>query len=202
MIGKAMILPACIAGFVACSFPCVAQTFGNLVVGREAPGARGSLLADPSIARWIMTLPAADDAPQADAASSITTALFDASAIGGEIYHFGAMPQAAASEGTAEPSLADEAFNANPIGGETFELMKFSSAPFRTMAQNAGLYGKPALEGRSASIRKGSHRAAGRAGATAGRTVQICRCVLAGRSSAKSPGRLGRRPALSHTTSI
>jgi hypothetical protein len=26
--------------------------------------------------------------------------------------------------------------------------------------------------------------------------------VLAGRSSAKSPGRLGRRPASSHTTSI
>jgi hypothetical protein len=71
------------------------------------------------------------------------------------------MPLAAASEAKAEPSLADEAFNANPIGGETFELMKFSSAPFRTMAQNAGQYGKPALEGRSASIRKGSHRRRG-----------------------------------------
>ena len=146
---------ACLAGFLS-SLPCAAQTFGDLHAAAKArPFAPSGLLADPDIAKWLLTLPS-DAAPEPAAPEApVEAQLLDPAPIGGEVYHFAAA--APAAETPAIAALSPQMFAAHPIGREAYSeayFMRPRAEPSRTVAENAApKAARPALQGRSVAKR-------------------------------------------------
>jgi hypothetical protein len=148
---KAILRFACVAGFLS-SLPCAAQTFGDLHAAAEAqPFAPSGLLADPDIAKWLMTLPSDAALEPAAPEATIEAQLLDPAPIGGEVYHFAAA--APAAETPAIAALSPQMFAAHPIGREAFS-MRPRAEPSRTVAEIAApKAARPALQGRSVAKR-------------------------------------------------
>jgi hypothetical protein len=152
---KAILRFACVAGFLS-SLPCAAQTFGDLHAAAEArPFAPSGLLADPDVAKWLMTLPS-DAAPEPAAPeATIEAQLLDPAPIGGEVYHFAAVAPAAATPAIA--ALSPQMFAAHPIGRQAYSesySMRPRAEPSRAVAEIAApKAARPALQGRSVAKR-------------------------------------------------
>jgi hypothetical protein len=161
---KAILRFACLAGLIS-SLPCAAQTFGDLHAPAEArPFAPSGLLADPDIAKWLLTLPsdAALEPPAPEA--PVEAQLLDPAPIGGEVYHFAAAAPVAA-EAPATAALSPQMFAAHPIGRQAYSesySMRLRAEPSRTVAEIAApKAARPALQGRSVAKRpvRRAHRA-------------------------------------------
>jgi hypothetical protein len=148
---KAILRFACLAGLIS-SLPCAAQTFGDLHTAADArPFAPSGLLADPDIAKWLMTLPSDAALEPAAPEAPIEAQLLDPAPIGGEIYHFAAA--APAAETPAIAALSPQMFAAHPIGRQAY-FMRPHAEPSRTVAEIAAPKTiRPALQGRSVAKR-------------------------------------------------
>jgi hypothetical protein len=189
---KAILRFACVAGFLS-ALPCAAQTFGDLHAAAEArPFAPSGLLADPDVAKWLMTLPSDAGPEPAAPEASVEAQLLDPAPIGGEIYHFAAA--APAAETPAIAALSPQMFAAHPIGREAYS-MRPRAEPSRTVAEIAApKAARPALQGRSVAKRpvRRAQKAppAATAGAHAARLRLGCsRCGLQTGRSAAVPAR-------------
>ena len=190
---KAILQSACVAGLLS-SPPCVGQTFGALPTAPEAPSfAPSGLLADPAIAKWLMTLPS-DAAPERpDAELPVRAQLLDPAPIGGELYGL-VMGARGAAEAPANGALSAQLFDADPIGGEAYRLARAVRPP-QTVAENAANNAKPALQGRSVAKHNPRRSEKGQrvksASPASRHRTSSCNCGLsAGRSVATS----ARRP--------
>jgi hypothetical protein len=186
---KAILRFACLAGLLS-ALPCAAQTYGDLHAAADArPFAPSGLLADPDIAKWLMTLPSDAALEPAAPEAPVEAQLLDPAPIGGEVYHFAAAEPAAA-EAPAIAALSPQMFAAHPIGREAYRLRR-RAEPSRAVAEIAApKAARPALQGRSVAKRpvRRAHQArpAATAGAHAARPRIGCsRCGLqTGRSAA------------------
>jgi hypothetical protein len=190
---NAILRSACVAGLIS-SLPCAAQTFGDLHGAAEArPFAPSGLLADPDVAKWLLTLPA-DAAPEPAAPEApVEARLLDPAPIGGEVYHFAAAAPAAAETPAANTALSPGALAAHPIGGEAYRL-RLRAEPSRTVAEVAApKAARPALQGRSVAkraVRRAHQARAAAAGAHTSRPRLGCsRCGLQTGRSAAVPAR-------------
>jgi hypothetical protein len=148
---KAILRFACLAGLLS-ALPCAAQTYGDLHAAADArPFAPSGLLADPDIAKWLMTLPSDTALEPAAPEAPVEAQLFDPAPIGGEIYHFAAA--APAAETPAIAALSPQMFAAHPIGRESYS-MRPHAEPSRAVAEIAApKAARPALQGRSVAKR-------------------------------------------------
>jgi hypothetical protein len=148
---KAILRFACLAGLIS-ALPCAAQTFGDLHAAADArPFAPSGLLADPDIAKWLMTLPSDAAFEPAAPEAPVEAQLLDPAPIGGEIYHFAAV--APAAETPAIAALSPEMFAAHPIAREAYSIRR-RAEPSRTVAEIvAPKTARPALQGRSVAKR-------------------------------------------------
>jgi hypothetical protein len=109
------------------------------------------LLADPDVAKWLMTLPSEAALEAAAPEAPLEAQLFDPAPIGGELYHFAAAAPAAATPAVA--ALGTEMFAAHPVGREAYS-MRPRAEPSRTVAEIAApKAARPALQGRSVAKR-------------------------------------------------
>lgn len=150
-----IIRSACAAAAVVTSLPCGAQIFGDLRPGAEARSfAPSGLLADPGIARWLMTLPSDAAREPAAAEPALEAELLDANPIGGEVFHLNAAGQATPKPAT-NAALDTRVFAATPIGGEAYR-MTHRAEPSQAVAENAAAPEgvRPAMQGRSVAKRR------------------------------------------------
>jgi hypothetical protein len=159
MAEKPIVLIACVCVLLGVCTGAPAQTFGDLHASPETQttaqgGSKGSFLADPTIVRWLSSLPASASLEPAAPDPAIALML-DASPIGGEVYRL----TTATAPVSAEPAAANpgvQIFDTSPIGGRAYSI-KRAKGPSQEVAENAVKQGS-AKEGRSAS--KSSHRRA------------------------------------------
>jgi hypothetical protein len=157
MAEKPIVLIACVCVLLGVCTGAPAQTFGDLHARPETPttahgGSRGGFLADPTIARWLSSLPASASLNSATPDPAIALML-DASPIGGEVYRFATASEPVSIEAAAaNPKV--QIFDASPIGGTAYSIERLKGASQR-VAENVVKQG-PAKEGRSAS--RSSHR--------------------------------------------
>jgi hypothetical protein len=155
---KAILRFACVAGLIS-SLPCAAQTFGDLHATADVrPFAPSGLLADPDVAKWLMTLPSDAALEPAAPEATIEAQLLDPAPIGGEVYHFAAAAPAvvdapAVAETPAIAALSPQMFAAHPIGRQARSIRP-RAEPSRTVAEIAApKAARPALQGRSVAKR-------------------------------------------------
>jgi hypothetical protein len=153
MAEESILLIACASVLLGLCTGAFAQTFGDLRGRPETKAqAHGGFLADPTIARWLSSLPTSASVEPAAPDPAIALML-DASPIGGEVYRLTtvAAPISTASA-AANPNV--QAFDASPIGGRPYSIEK-AKGPAQTVAAHVVKQGS-AKEGRSVS--RASHR--------------------------------------------
>jgi hypothetical protein len=159
MAEKPTVLIACVCVLLGLSTGAPAQTFGDLHARPETQttalgGSKGSFLADPTIVRWLSSLPASASLEPAGPDPAIALML-DASPLGGEVYRLTTATAVISTEpAAANPSI--QIFDTSPIGGKAYSIEK-AKGPSQEVAENAVKQGS-AKEGRSAS--RSSHRRA------------------------------------------
>jgi hypothetical protein len=159
MAEKRIVLIACVCVLPGLCTGAPAQTFGDLHAGPETQttaqgGSKSGFLADPTIVRWLSSLPASASLEPAAPQPAIALML-DASPLGGEVYRLTTATAPVSTErAAANPGV--QMFDTSPIGGRAYSIER-AKGPSQEVAENVVKRGS-AKEGRSAS--RSSHRRA------------------------------------------